>query len=322
MKLGDRDTALATLKLAYESIDHPDKKKNDFLVLGSLIQVAKYQRKLGDLAAAQSSLGRMVKLVEQLESRPFVEEVIQVTGTKEPVRKKIEVNASIRCELLLMIAEEQLAVGNSDLALASCRRALEVVQAQQGIMKPIVLAYVAISLHKSGDEPGARRAIEQARRLANELPDQPEKEGAMAQITRAMAETGDFDGALQLAGRLNKHGSQSAIGRIVDSFTENEPGEGWLPVGGIKITIGAPSLRIKDREAALAALPKLALAARTIADPPIQAQTLSMLAHLQAKAGDFAGAINRLNPFQRSSARIFLARAMAFMMPSSRVRWP
>ena len=86
-------------------------------MLGSLTQVAKYQRELGDLAAARKTLDRMVKLVDSLESRPFVQELIQVTGTKEPIRKKHEMNAAIRCELLLMIAEEQLALKDREPAL-------------------------------------------------------------------------------------------------------------------------------------------------------------------------------------------------------------
>jgi beta-lactamase regulating signal transducer with metallopeptidase domain/tetratricopeptide (TPR) repeat protein len=291
MKLGDRSTALATLKTAYEWIERVDTKKNDDLeVLGALIQVAKYQRQLGDLVAARKTLDRMMKIVDSLESRPFVE-LIQVAGTKEPQRKKHDANESIRCELLLMIADEQLALGDRDFGRATCRLALKAVQSQQGMLKPMYLAYVAIYLQKAGDMPEARAVIEQARRLASDLPEQAEKEGALVHITRAMAQTGDFDGALQLAGSLDKYGSQSAIHRIVDSFTEYEPGEAWFFDGGIKITIGAPMVKVKDREAARIALPTLVRAARSVGDPLIQARTLSMLAHLQAKAGDFVGAI-------------------------------
>jgi beta-lactamase regulating signal transducer with metallopeptidase domain/tetratricopeptide (TPR) repeat protein len=291
MKLGDRATALATLKVAYESIERVDIKKNDDVeILGTLLQVAKYQRELGDLVAARKTLDRMVKLVDSLESRPFVE-LVQVAGSKEPQRKKHEANESIRCELLLMIADEQLVLGDRDLALATCQRALKAVQPQQGMLKPMILSYVAIYLQKAGDMSGARAVIEQARRLGSELPEHPEKEGALAHIARAMAETGDFDGALQLTLTLRRDGSQSAIQRIVDSFTEYEPGEAWLHNGGIKITIGAPMLKVKDREAARIALPKLARAARSVGDPLIQARTLSMLAHLQARTGDFVGAI-------------------------------
>jgi beta-lactamase regulating signal transducer with metallopeptidase domain len=290
MKLGDRTTALATLKSAYESIDRLEKKKNDIEVLGSLTQVARSQRELGDLAAARKTLARMVGLVDSLESQPFVEEVVQVTGTKEPILKKQEINAAVRCELLLMIAEEQLALGERNLAQATCHRALKFIEPQQGMLKPMALAYVGMSLHKAGDRVAGRRVMDKARQLANELPEHGEKERSLAEVTRALAEAGDFDGALELVASLDKYGRQSAIERIVESFTEDELGEGWLPISGIKITIGAPSRRLKDREAAGIALPKLVQATTAISDPLIQARTLSMLAHLQAKAGDFAGA--------------------------------
>ncbi len=290
MKLGDRTTALATLQIAYQSIDRLDKKTNDIEVLGSLTQVAKYQRELGDLSAARRTLARMIKLVDSLESRPFIQELVQVTGTKEPIRKKHEINAVVRCELSLMIAEEQLALGERDLTQATCRRALKFIEPQQGMLKPMMLAYVAMSLHKAGDHGTARSVMDQARQLANELPEHREKERSLAEVTRALAETGDFDGALELVASLDKYGRQSAIERIIESFTEDEPGEAWLPISGIKITIGAPSRKLKDREAAGVALPKLVQAATAIGDPLIQARTLSMLAHLQSKAGDFAGA--------------------------------
>ena len=292
MKLGDQAAARGTLQKAYEAIDRVESKKSDIEVLGSLTQVAKYQRELGDLAAARKTLDRMVKLVDSLQSRPFIQELIQVTGTKEPIRKKHEMNAAIRCELLLMVAEEQLALKDREPALAACRRALEVVEKQPGVMKPMILAYIAISLHKAGDNAKARTVIEHALQVTKELPDEREKQGAMAHIARGMAETGDLNGALELIQSLDKYGSQGAFDEIVESFTDQESGEAWLPTAGIKITIGAPSRKIKDREAARRALPRLIRAANAMKDGLRRVRTLSMLAHLQAKAGDFGGAVD------------------------------
>ena len=113
-----------------------------------------------------------------------------------------------------------------------------VANRSKAVMKPMVLAYVATSLHKAGDHAGARMVIEQASRLANELPEQREKQGSMAHIARAMAVTGNMDGALELTRILDKHGSQSAIEEIVDSFTEDERGEAWLPTAGSRSRSG------------------------------------------------------------------------------------
>ena len=322
MKLGDQAAARGTLQKAYEAIDRVESKKSDIEVLGSLTQVAKYQRELGDLAAARKTLDRMVKLVDSLQSRPFIQELIQVTGTKEPIRKKHEMNAAIRCELLLMVAEEQLALKDREPALAACRRALEVVEKQPGVMKPMILAYIAISLHKAGDNAKARTVIEHALQVTKELPDEREKQGAMAHIARGMAETGDLNGGLELIQSLDKYGSQGAFDEIVESFTDQESGEAWLPTAGIKITIGAPSRKIKDREAAREALPRLIRAANAMKDGLGRARTLSMLAHLQAKAGDFGGAVDTALTIPPISARIILVRAMGIMTHSSPRPWP
>ncbi len=291
MKLGDRAAAVATLKAAYESIERIDIKNNDdFEILGTLVQVSKHQRELGDVAAARRTLDRMVKIVDLLVSRPFVE-LTQDDAAKEPQGKKHEANELIRCELLLMIADEQIALGDREVALATCRRALTAARSQQGMLKASTLAYVAIELQKAGDKTAARAMIEEARRLASELSERHERESTLAHVARAMAVTGDSDGALQLTRGLGNGVGQSVIQGIVDSFTEYQAGDGWLQNGGIKITIGAWMLKIKDREAARAALPKLVRAARSIGDPLSQARTLSMLAHLQAMAGDLAGAV-------------------------------
>ena len=136
------------------------------------------------------------------------------------------------------------------LRLVTCRRALKVIETQQGMLKPTMLAYIVISFHKAGDHNGAGTVIGQARQLAGELPEHREKEAALAEITRALAETGDIEGALQLARSLDKYGITNAIEKIVASFTEDKPGEAWLPVSGIKITIGAPCRQIQQRDAA------------------------------------------------------------------------
>ncbi len=90
MTLGDRGAALATLKIAYDSIDRVDTKKSDFALLGSLTLVARHRRELGNVAAARVTLNRMVTVVESLEAQPFVEEIVQVTGSKDPIRRKHE----------------------------------------------------------------------------------------------------------------------------------------------------------------------------------------------------------------------------------------
>ena len=70
----------------------------------------------------------------------------------------------------------------------------------------MALAYVGMSLHKAGDRVAGRRVMDKARQLANELPEHGEKQRSLAEVTRALAETGDFEGALQLVASLDKYG--------------------------------------------------------------------------------------------------------------------
>ena len=113
IKLGDRVAALGTLKRAYESIDGFLAKKSDIEVLESVTEIARIQREAGDLGAARITLDRLVKLIDSLEGQPFNQELIQVTGTKEPIRKQHEMNAFVRAEMLLFIAGERLALRRS-----------------------------------------------------------------------------------------------------------------------------------------------------------------------------------------------------------------
>src|SRR5262249_13066443 len=65
----------------------------------------------------------------------------------------------------------------------------------------------------------------------------------------------------------------------------------WLDLAGVNIKIGDPSLSPKDPAAARVALPKVAAAARASGDARVEARTLATVALLQARAGDFAGAL-------------------------------
>ena len=79
-----------------------------------------------------------------------------------------------------------------------------------------------------------------------------------------MAEIGDLDGALKLVRRLGKRGKLDAIRMIIESFTEDDFHGAWDDPGGIKIVIGAESMKVKDRTAARQAMPKLAQVVRRL----------------------------------------------------------
>ena len=196
LELGDRASALATLRRAYESIDRIDIKTNDLEIFGTLCQVAKHQREAGDAGAARMTLDRLIKLVESLKDFSKIEELIHVTGTDQPRREKHEVGAFLRCELLTIIADERLALGDGDEARIIYRRAGEAIASQKDVLKPMALSMIGSRLFKAGDAVGGRDVIEQAKRDAIAFADAKNKEGALPFVAQAMVEIGDIDRAL------------------------------------------------------------------------------------------------------------------------------
>jgi len=290
LKLGDRASALATLQRAFESIDGFDPKRGELEIIETLPQVAKYQREAGDPTAARASLDRLTKLVESLKDFSRVEELTHLTGTDQPRRENHEMGAVVRCELLMVIAEERMALGDRDEARALYRRAITAILPQKDVLKPMVLAGIGSKLHKAGDAAGAHDVTEQAHRAAMLLTNAEEKQGVMTYVAGARAEIGDLDGALGLAQTLGKYGRSAALEEIVESFAEDDFHGARNDPAGVKILIGAESMKVKDRATTRQAMPKIAQAVRDTGDTLLQARMLSMIANLQVKAGDFAGA--------------------------------
>ncbi len=313
LKIGDRAAALATLQRADQSVGRLDPRESkvkrleesNVELLGALCQMAKRQREAGDPAAARATLERISELVDSLESTPILDELYRNKEGKDPESKKEDISAVIRDELLLFIADERLALGDRDLARALYRRAVAGIRSQKGEMKPIVLSSIGSGLYRTGDTVGGREAVEQARRAVDLLRERDSREQAFRYVATAMAETGDLDEALKLVGTLGKNARQTAMQKIVETLTEDQDGGGWLVTGGIKITIGADSLKMKDKNSALTTLPRIAQAARSLDDPLVQVRTLSMIAHLQAKAGDFAGALQTIDSMPDIARRQF-----------------
>ena len=136
-------------------------KTNDWEIFGTLCEVAKHQREAGDSIAARRTLDRLVKLVESLKDFP---EWKSWCMTREPTsrdREKHEMGAFLRCELLVVIADERLALGDRDVACVLYRRRSRPSLAE-GFLKPMFLAGIGSKLFQAGDATGGRDVIEQA----------------------------------------------------------------------------------------------------------------------------------------------------------------
>jgi len=290
IKLGDRVSALVTLKRSSESFDHIDPKKGDWESFAFLPQIAKHQREAGDLTAAKATLDRLTTLVATLKVYSRAEELVNFTGTEQPTTEKHDMSAIVRSEIEMRIAEERLALGDRDEARLLYRRAVKAIQSQKDLLKPLVLSRLSSKLAGVGDQAGARDAMEQARRAASEFTKPEDQERVMPYIVESMAEIGDLDGALNLARNLGKNGMTKALQMILESFAEDDYRNSWVDLAGIKILIGADSMTVKDRAATIRAMPRISQAVREIGDLLVQVRTLSMISNLQASAGDFVGA--------------------------------
>ena len=273
LEFGDRASALATLRRAYQSIDKFDRRTNDWEIFGTLSEVAKAQREAGDPAAARMTLDRLVKLVDSLKDFSKVVEVVQVTGTEKPRREKYEVGAVVRAELLVMIADERLVLGTATRPCAMFRRSIEAIALQKDLLNPIFMAGIGSRLFQSGDVTGGHDAIERAQRNARELTDPQKKDGALAFVAKSMVEIGDTDDALKLVQSLGKAAKAGALQRIVESFADDDYHGGWSEQGGIKIVIGADAMKVKDKAATRQAMPKIARAVRESGDALVQVRT-------------------------------------------------
>ena len=292
LELDDRAAAMETfrrLSAACERFAYKKSDWGDMEPFAILPEVAMLLLEAGDLAEARVSLDRATRLVESRKKFSKVQEVIQLTGVEAPRREKHEVGPLIRYELLSMIALERIALGDRDEARVLLQGSVAAIQSQKDELKVLALAGLAPMLFKAGEQARARSLIDQARQAASELTVPEDREGAMALVGDSLVEIGDLDGALELARSLGKYGRRSALQAIIKSLADGQLGVGY-DEGGIKIMIGAESLQLKDRESARRDLPRITQVVRGIPDPLLQARTLSMIAHLQAKAGEFAAA--------------------------------
>ena len=111
----------------------------------------------------------------------------------------------------------------------------------------------------------------------------------MPYVAKAMAEIGDLDGALTLARTLREAWAVQCVPEDHQVLHE----EDWrcrARPGRDQNHVGAESMKVKDRTTTRQAMPKIAQAVCDSGDLLFQARMLAMIAHLQAKAGDFAGA--------------------------------
>ncbi len=320
LAVGDKKGAQETLKKAGEAF-RPDAESME--TLETLIQLAKAQREAGDAAGAGATLDRVRKQVGVLKDRAIVDAVNKnialadvKAGPPTPLRAEDPRTRMLRSAVLCEIALAWLELGDRARASAIARDGLKMLQTDTGSpaaappgrsdpdvvtisiknestsWKVATLGFLGMIQHKAGD-PDWRITLAEARQLSGTLTASRNKADALTSVARFLAESGELDQAVEVAAAVEPGERPAALREIIEGLVDDRPlGYGVDPAypGFIKITIGAESYTLKDRRNALRALPRIAQGVRAGVGPLQQARLLSMVAHLQAKGGDFAAA--------------------------------
>lgn len=296
LKLGDREAAQTNLRKAAALMDRVDAST----LLGEagspewvagLANIASLQHRADDAPAARKTLAAMVRLVETVQVDPA--ESSKVAPLNSEMSRVEHFSGKVaQAELFAVIALGWLEQGDKAQARALAGRATAAIRNEEGPLKPMLLTNIAVILDRSGDAAGARAAIDEALQAATRLGAARYRERALCGVVGALSQTGDLDGALRLITTFPDPKSRSrAFQKVLDSVAHDKQDGAWLKPGGLKIEIGAESYKVENEADARRDLPRLARAVREALDPLEQARTLSMIAHLQAKAGDFPGSL-------------------------------
>ena len=305
LKLGDRAAALATIRrldgLPEPAPTKPGAKADGraWMRFAALAESAGLRREAGDLDGARAALDRAARDLDILD-RGAVRAAIDRVGKEmdealakpaEGPRRLTDEESAFVSEASVVLIDQYMALGDMAAARAQIGRLVEAVGPAQGPMKAAVIGVLGGYLIKAGDPAGGRNLIEQSRRAALALPNADARAFALRGVMRALSEAGEIEQELALARETMPKAQQAILGEILDGLADDDHTAGWLDFGGISIKIGTPSLQPKDPARARVALPKIAAAARASGDVKVQARTLATIAHLQARAGDFPGAL-------------------------------
>ena len=294
IKLGDRQAGVATLKRTFETIEKgeltdPEKDQDR---INSLIDIPRVLRAEGETDTARAMLDRVTKLIDAHEKKPSdPTRVAPVEGDKNMVMRVEHFSSNlVLAEFLGLVAQERLKLGDRKESLRLLRRTADYLEDEPAGLRAFYLGYLGSEMYKAGDPAGARDLIDRARKLADGAATPEEKEAARRGVAMAMARSGDLDGALATLVNSNPARATSALDGLVRDMTEYDNRAVWYGPGLLKVTIGADIYKITDLEKARRDLPRYAEALGQVDAPLARARMLARIAHLQAKAGDFAGA--------------------------------
>jgi beta-lactamase regulating signal transducer with metallopeptidase domain len=305
LKLGDRAASLATLRLLdglpEYSPPKPGAKPNlrsweRFAALAESVQV---RREAGDLDGARAAVeraDRQLEILDQGAVRGAIERVgkevdAALAKKDEGLHRLNDEESAFISEASLFVIDEYIKLGDMTRARALIRRALETLGPPRGTVQTLMNAVLGGLLIKAGDPAGGRDLIEQVRRAAIAMPNPEARAFVLGGVVKKLSEAGEIDQALALVREMAPRAQRTALAEILLDLSTDDHRGAWFDPAGIAIKIGEPSAHPKDPASARVILPKIVATAQASGDAKVQARTLAVVAHLQARAGDADGAL-------------------------------
>ena len=196
-----------------------------------------------------------------------------------------------RLELLTLTSHKLIQLGEPTEARPMIDHMLKLIEPMDASLKQMMGVEIGRVLTLVGDADRGREIMAQSRKALRERPDGPLRLLTSLGPMIETAEPGDLDEAITLIKTLKPEARLEGARLALQMLTIDKGTANWLDSGEIKITIGGPSLAPRSSAVARDALPKLAALIRSWDDAKEQARTLSVVAHLQARAGDFNEAL-------------------------------
>lgn len=319
IELGDRAGALATLNRAGPiSFPEPDAKVDAEVMkrvdLALLFAIARH--KAGDAGAARVEFRKFAEylgpseavadgeILARFEQKLDEKAVKRVAALDSDAKAAAEAGELILVgdteELVILMwkldnlfgaIDELIRLGEAAEARPMIDLCLKSFGAIQGPTRPEMLTVIGGLMIRAGDAEGGRALIKQARAEALRQPPGAARDVAIGFLVPTIDSVETLDDALSLLKQLSPGARVRFTRNAVEQLGKDEGTTNWVDSGVIKITIGDPSLAPKDKAIAREALPKLAALIQSWDDAKAQARSLAIVAHLQARAGDFAGAL-------------------------------
>lgn len=289
IKLGDKAGALKTLdriasKRLGAEVTNPDMNR-----ISTSIEAARLRREAGDLDGAKAALDRLSTLVEQMPEEGGAVEVAPAGADR--MRIETLTPAMEKDELLAFLVEERLALDDRAEAARLSRLGAALAE-KDATIGPLMGAGFALLLHRAGDTEGAREIAAKSRDAATQIGDPRLREHLLSYAGWALLRCGDATAAIDVFRSLPESERSNVLQRTAASLAVDDPDEQLesFEVNGFKLLVGAPGLKVVDPNAARPALAVLAKMGAEFTDPVKRARALSLIADMQAKAGDVTAA--------------------------------